>query len=284
MNQVPPIEPKTVMDHIDDGVMLVKGVNRRMMWLFLQALHAQINGKARIGDVKDFILSEDGSATDEEIEFFEDFGASAPKSLLSSARRDLIAYGLVEMEGHFYSPTNLGLIISNESELHFFTRDEAAQKTESEPWQDEVVRLMHGMTPDDFEEFVGKVLAKAGMFDLEITGKSGDGGIDGHGSMVNGFVSVPAFFQAKRYSGSVSASQVRDFRGAIQGRGHIGFIVTTGTFSKDAHQEAERTQSVSITLVDGVALAEWMKSLRLGVKVTERVVEDVEIDEEWWAN
>jgi restriction system protein len=50
-------------------------------------------------------------------------------------------------------------------------------------------------------------------------GRSGDGGIDGCGTLqVNPLVSFPVLFQCKRYSKSVSPTVVRDLRGAMQGR------------------------------------------------------------------
>ena len=55
------------------------------------------------------------------------------------------------------------------------------------------------------------------MNHAEVTGRSGDGGIDGKGiARMAGVLSFHVVFQCKRYQGAVSASQVRDFRGAGQ--------------------------------------------------------------------
>ena len=54
----------------------------------------------------------------------------------------------------------------------------------------------------------------------------GDGGIDGLGVYRLGLVSFPVFFQCKRYRGSVSPSAVRDFRGAMAGRGDKCLLIT----------------------------------------------------------
>lgn len=88
-----------------------------------------------------------------------------------------------------------------------------------------------------------------------------DVAIDGHGLMVDGPLSIPVFSQVKRWSGNVSSATVRDFRGAIQGRGHVGMVFTTGTFTEDAKAEARRTQSVNTQLFDGVRMADWLKDL-----------------------
>jgi restriction system protein len=117
---------------------------------------------------------------------------------------------------------------------------------------------------------------------VEVTGRSGDGGIDGKGIMrLSGLLSFHVIFQCKRYSGSVGASQVRDFRGAMIGRADKGLLVTTGNFTKDAVREATRDGAPAIDLIDGDQLIDKLKELELGVK-TERVeVEQVTVDRNW---
>ena len=99
-----------------------------------------------------------------------------------------------------------------------------------------------------------------------VTGKSGDGGIDGHGILqINPVVSFNVLFQCKRYQGTVTASQVRDFRGAMMGRTDKGIILTTGTFTLDARKEARRDGVPPIELVDGDKLVEMFELLELGL-------------------
>ena len=113
---------------------------------------------------------------------------------------------------------------------------------------------------------------------MNVTGKSGDGGIDGLGVYRLGLVSFPVFFQCKRYRGSVGPSAVRDFRGAMAGRGDKGLLITTGTFTADAKKEATRDGAPPIDLIDGDRLCELLKRYDLGVRTTTRTVEDVTID------
>ena len=102
---------------------------------------------------------------------------------------------------------------------------------------------------------------------VNVTGKTGDGGIDGNGLLqINTFVSYQVLFQCKRYAGSVTASQVRDFRGAMMGRADKGIIMTTGTFTKDAKREAIRDGVPPIELVNGEKLLDMFKQLELGLK------------------
>lgn len=56
-------------------------------------------------------------------------------------------------------------------------------------------------------------------------------------------------------------------------------IITTGGFTQEARREATRDGAPPIDLIDGQLLAEKLKELRLGVRV--RMVEEIEVDEEW---
>ena len=100
-----------------------------------------------------------------------------------------------------------------------------------------------------------------------VTGRSGDGGIDGHGTLqVNPLVSFKVLFQCKRYSNAVTPTKVRDFRGAIQGRADKGIIITTGTFTAEARKEATRDGVPPIELVDGQKMIDMFSELELGLK------------------
>lgn len=118
---------------------------------------------------------------------------------------------------------------------------------------------------------------------VEVTRKSGDGGIDGSGVLRIGLISFQVLFQCKRYAGSVSAGTVRDFRGAMQGRADKGLIITTGTFTADARREATRDGAPAIDLIDGDALCQLLKDKRLGVRVREVVREEVEVVPDFFA-
>jgi len=144
-------------------------------------------------------------------------------------------------------------------------------------WQEQLLDSLMQMQPDGFERLAQRLLREAGFVATRVTGKSGDGGIDGLGTYRMSLVSFPVFFQCKRYRGSVGAGAVRDFRGAMAGRGDKGLLITTGTFTTDAISEATRDGAPPIDLIDGRRLCELMKQYELGVRVRTRVVEDIEI-------
>ena len=127
------------------------------------------------------------------------------------------------------------------------------------------------------------MLRESGFIEVTVTGRSGDGGIDGHGIIrMGGLISFPVLFQCKRWQGSIGTGVVRDFRGAMAGRSDKGLLITTGSFTRDAKVEATRDGAPPIDLIDGNLLADKLKELEIGVK-TETVVEErVVIDGEFF--
>lgn len=145
-------------------------------------------------------------------------------------------------------------------------------------WREVLLARLLDLPPSIFERLAQRILRESGFTQVDVTGRSGDGGIDGTGVVqLGGLLSFPVLFQCKRYGGSVGASAVRDFRGAMVGRTDRGLIITTGTFTRDARLEATRDGAPLIDLVDGEQLLEKLKELRLGVQVSERTVEEVAV-------
>jgi restriction system protein len=156
---------------------------------------------------------------------------------------------------------------------------------ESSPksWKEELLESLLGLPPDSFERLARRLLREAGFISATVTGKSGDGGIDGIGVYRLSLVSFPVFFQCKRYKGSVGAGAVRDFRGAMSGRGDKGLLITTGNFTADAKQEATRDGAPPVDLIDGDRLCDLLKEYELGIRRTVREVEEVHVTPEFFA-
>jgi restriction system protein len=130
-----------------------------------------------------------------------------------------------------------------------------------------VLRILRALPPDGFERLCQRLLRESGFERVVVTGRSGDGGIDGLGILqLNPFVSFNVLFQCKRYSGSVTPSEIRDFRGAMQGRADKGIILTTGTFTVEAKKEARRDGAPPIELVDGDDLVKLFENLEFGLR------------------
>ena len=131
----------------------------------------------------------------------------------------------------------------------------------------EVVEALMQLSPAGFEAFAQRLLRESGFLGVSVTGRSGDGGIDGHGILeVNPLVSFRVLFQCKRYAGSVGPSVVRDFRGAMAGRADKGIILTTGSFTSEARREAVRDGAPPIELVDAEKLVNMLENLELGLR------------------
>src|SRR5690606_22407613 len=129
---------------------------------------------------------------------------------------------------------------------------------------------------EGFENICKRLLREHGFENVEVTGGSHDGGIDGYGTLeLNPFVTIKVLFQCKRYKGTVSRAQVGDFRNVMFGRAEKGIILTTGTFSEDAKREASRDGAPPIELVDGQKLVQLFEAKQLGVKP--KTVYDVDL-------
>ena len=162
---------------------------------------------------------------------------------------------------------------------------EASAETEAPPpeldWTTQVLSVLGKMPPDAFERLCQRLLRESGFVKVEVTGRSGDGGIDGNGVLRVRLVSFQVLFQSKRWQSPVGSSVVRDFRGAMVGRADKGLIITTSTFTKDARAEATRDGAPAIDLVDGEELCRLLKETRIGVRV--EMVEEVSVDENVFA-
>lgn len=138
-------------------------------------------------------------------------------------------------------------------------------------WKAELLGVLREMAPDAFERLCQRLLRESGFTKVEVTGQTGDGGIDGIGVLRVNLISFQIVFQCKRYAGSVGSGAIRDFRGSMVGRADKGLFMTTGRFSPSAEQEAVRDGAPAIDLIDGNELCDLLRRLELGVRTVERV-------------
>jgi restriction system protein len=213
---------------------------------------------------------------------------------LAWARNYLKRYGLLDnsargvwaltAEGHKVKEVDKGVI------KRFVVALDRKEQKENQPeeksleavelgWEEQLLECVRGMAPDAFERLSQRLLRESGFIQVEVTGRSGDGGIDGKGVVrVGGLLSFHMIFQCKRFKGSVGSSVIRDFRGAMVGRADKGLMITTGTYTTEARREAQRDGAPPIDLIDGETLVQKLKELELGVSVRQRIVEDVMVE------
>jgi restriction system protein len=253
-----------------------------------------LGGSGRSSEVSDLVI-EKLDITDKELEDQLQSGQSRIKNQIHWARLVLVKIGFIDSSQRgVWSLTEKGLNanFSKEDLIHLYQtrrqwicgdkpkddRDESTKdklvddnnNTGLEPpadYKEELLNILKSLPPAGFERICQRLLRESGFAQVNVTGKSGDGGIDGHGILqVNPFVSFSVLFQCKRYQGSVTASQVRDFRGAMMGRADKGIILTTGSFTIDAKKESRRDGVPPIELIEGEKLVEMFELLELGLK------------------
>ena len=176
--------------------------------------------------------------------------------------------------------------MSRQASIHVIEDDDPENDGVEPPeeamdWREKLRAVLLQMSPDAFERLALRLLRESGFTQVEITGKSKDRGIDGKGIIrLHGIMSFHMIFQCKRYKGSVTPSEIRDFRGAMQGRADKGLFITTGSFTSEAKKEAIRDGAPALDLIDGDALIERLRDLNLGV--TEKIIKDYEVNEGWF--
>lgn len=157
--------------------------------------------------------------------------------------------------------------------------DETEYPEEIKPWRQRLAEVLQNMDPYGFERLAQRVLRECGFTQVEVTKKSGDGGIDGTGKLkINGIFSFNVAFQCKRYKGAVGAGDIRDFRGSLTTDIEKGVFITTSTFTKAAKDEASNPGKQQIDLIDGEEFINKIAQYGIGV----REVITYEIDEEFF--
>lgn len=148
-------------------------------------------------------------------------------------------------------------------------------------WKSQLLNVLQNeLTPQSFERLIQRILRESGFVEVEVTGKAGDGGIDGYGVFRIGLLSFRVIFQCKRYKGSVGPNYIRDFRGAMQGRAEKALFMTTGVFTKSAKEEALRDGAPTIDLFDGNDICDLIKNLKLGINI--QTSEEISVIREWF--
>jgi restriction system protein len=159
----------------------------------------------------------------------------------------------------------------------------AERAAEEISWENQLLAILKSMPADAFERLCQRLLRESGFTQVEVTGRSGDGGIDGRGVVrVAGVLSFHVIFQCKRYKGSVGPNVIRDLRGAMAGRADKGLLLTTGTITRDGRREAQRDGATPIDMIGGEELVQRLKDLQMGVEVSTHVVEDVRVNPKWF--
>ena len=157
--------------------------------------------------------------------------------------------------------------------------DEEIPDAEKKTWREQVTDILHNIDPYAFEKLAQRLLRECGFSDVQVTKKSGDGGIDGTGKLkIQGIFSFNVAFQCKRYKGLVGASEIREFRGSLGTNIEKGVLITTGAFTRAAKEEASSEGKRLIDLMDGEELIDKLAEYGIGLNE----VKSYEIDEDYF--
>jgi len=256
----------------------------------LQVIPREIGGSGTIGEIDNKVIELAGLTEDQQAVLHGNGPRTEIQYQLAWSRTYLKAMGLLENSARgVWTLTDLGrheltdgglreayetrLLwprTGREAELEANEVQAAEAPDAREDWKQELLEALLVMPSAGFERLAQRLLREAGFTKTTVTGRSGDGGIDGLGVYRISLVGFPVYFQCKRYRGSVGAGAVRDFRGAMAGRGDKGLLITTGSFTVEAEREARRDGVSPIDLIDGELLCELLKKYDLGVTTSIR--------------
>jgi restriction system protein len=150
----------------------------------------------------------------------------------------------------------------------------------AEEFKRRVLERLKKLDPGAFEQFCRNLLVAYGFRDVLVTGKSRDGGIDGHGRLKVGFAYFNVAFQCKRWTRNpVGRPEIQRFRGAIQGQFEQGIFFTTGNFTSDAENSSFKSGAVTVVLINGPTIVDFMIENEFGVDAEHLPVYTLALDE-----
>lgn len=147
----------------------------------------------------------------------------------------------------------------------------------------QLAKILRNMSPKGFENFAAFLLRRAGFTEVNVTGKTNDGGIDGIGYLrINPMMTTSVLFQCKRYTDkTVDKDDIMKFQAAVlRERAEKGLFLTTSTFTRPAKDEAMKGAK-EIELIDLQRLIELIETLKLGLKEKTVFVVDTSFYEEY---
>ena len=206
-----------------------------LMWPILQVL-AVLGGSASIGELDDRV------ATDMELDeaLLDVVHGDGPQTEFAYrcgwARTRLRRIGAVDNSARgVWAITEVGRKIGSAMETMELARrqqkeyyggtqvtptptedSDADEATGGDFWQAGLLEVLRKIEPAAFERLCQRLLREYGFTRVEVTGRSGDGGIDGTGVLRLNLLSFHVNYQCKRYAGTVGPGSIRDFRGALR--------------------------------------------------------------------
>ena len=145
----------------------------------------------------------------------------------------------------------------------------------------QLLESLLNMPPFSFEDLVAEVLRHLGFENINVTAKTGDGGIDVTGELVvAGAIKNNICVQVKRWRNNVQRGSIAELRGSLRPY-QTGLFITTSDFSKTAIDEANDPYKAPISLINGKELVEIMCSYGIGVTADEVTIFELNDENEF---
>lgn len=261
----------------------------KLMWPTLKALKT-LGGSASNTEIVQKIIEQEGFSEGIQNKMHNDGPRTELEYRMAWARTYLKKYGALEnSERGVWSITDVGKNLGQQeiSDILSKVRKISSKKQKQEAlsqehdsegnpdtnndidgWKTDLLHIIQNkISPSGFERLIQRILRESGFVEVEVTGRTGDGGIDGYGVLKVKLLSFRVIFQCKRFKETVGPNYIRDFRGAMQGRAEKGLFMTTGFFTAAAKKEASRDGAPQIDLFDGDEICELLKKLQLGINI-----------------
>ena len=195
---------------------------------------------------------------------------------------NLVERGLVERKGSLYSATADGLAClqktGDEDSIDGGSHHEvwALVRQQESTVRESLRELLRDMDPFAFEQLIKRLLEEMNYQRVEVTTRSGDGGVDVVGEIELGITWVREVVQVKRHRHPVQRKDLDALRGSLYRFNAVrGTIVTTGRFARGAQEAAFAGGAAPITLIDGDKLIDLFVEHDIGVR--KRTIEFLEV-------
>lgn len=212
------------------------------------------------------------------------FGSdSTIKDTLRRRLNNLLARGLIERKTSLYSASENGLDYlrrtgdedSASGDAHH--EIQALIRAQEDAVRASLMELLFELDPFVFEHLVKRLLEELGYSDVQVTARSGDGGVDVIGEIELGITSVREVVQVKKHRRAIQRKDLDALRGSLYRFNAVrGTIVTTARFAKGAEEAAFASGAAPITLIDGEKLIDLL--IENGIGVQKRQVDLLELD------
>lgn len=198
---------------------------------------------------------------------------STIRDTLRRRLNNLLDRELISRKGALYSITDAGLAyLQRVGTDEILGGDEPPQLRMLAKKQEIAVReslreLLLEMDPFGFEHLIKRLLEEMGYQNVEVTTRSGDGGVDVVADIELGITAVREVVQAKRHKRTIQRKDLDALRGSLYRFSAVrGTIIATAAFSKGTAEAAFATGAAPITLIDCDKLIDLFIEHGIGVK------------------